>query len=160
MKRTPIVRKAPLRAKGPARETRPDRSEEFASYTPAPRSATMRRADGCARLTVPVPKVKPERDEAYRRLVASLPCDYCGLDGYSQCAHPNTGKGVGTKADDKRSFPLCADRPGQAGCHSRFDQGALMAKAERRAYEEAAMQRTHSKLRDLCVWPDKLEALG
>lgn len=75
------------------------------------------------------------RDERYRRLVASLPCISCGVWGYSQAAHANTGKGMGLKSDDSTCFPLCADRYMVRGCHSLFDQGALFDKATRRRLE-------------------------
>ena len=74
-------------------------------------------------------KVPVYRSEAYRRRVASLSCVNCGMDGHSQCAHANGhafGKGMGTKADDRFTFPLCADGPGYAGCHSLFDQHKLI----------------------------------
>lgn len=75
------------------------------------------------------------RSEAYRRAVAAMPCVNCGLEGRSQAAHANGleyGKGAGLKADDSAIFPLCADGPGYRGCHSRYDQGAMFTKAERR----------------------------
>lgn len=89
-----------------------------------------------------VPKTVTVRDKSYRRLVAALPCIRCGIAGFSQAAHPNTGKGAGTKADDSDCFPLCADRPGVRGCHSAFDQGAMFSKAERRAVEQEWGERT------------------
>lgn len=84
----------------------------------------------------PRPKIKPVRDEAYRRLVAALPCINCGVEGYSQAAHPNYGKGGSTKTSDTDCFPLCADRPGVRGCHSAFDAGAMLSKTTRREIEK------------------------
>lgn len=46
----------------------------------APRTATM--AGSCT--GVQVLKEPPLRSERYRRAVASLPCAYCGIEGYSQ----------------------------------------------------------------------------
>jgi len=86
-------------------------------------------------MTLGIPKTKPTRDEAYRRLVAALPCAHCGVQGHSQAAHPNSGKGMGIKTDDRLCFPLCADRPGVRGCHSLFDQGALFSKKQRQTKE-------------------------
>lgn len=77
------------------------------------------------------PKIKPVRSEAYRRWIASLPCFCCGIQGYSQCAHANGG-GMGTKASDLETFPLCATRPGDMGCHMRFDLCIDMSKHQRR----------------------------
>lgn len=94
------------------------------------------------------PKHKPARSEAYRRYVAQFPCDHCGVEGYSQAAHPNTGKGMGMKADDFSCFPLCAPRFGVPGCHALFDQSALMTKDERRQYENDAIARMRARARE------------
>ena len=45
-------------------------------------------------LANPITKAHPVRNEAYRRAVASLPCVICGVSGYSQAAHGNSGKGA------------------------------------------------------------------
>jgi hypothetical protein len=74
---------------------------------------------------------KPVRSEAYRRYVASHPCFACGIEGWSQCAHAN-GSGMGTKASDLETFPLCCTRPGHMGCHMQFDLCIDMTKAQRR----------------------------
>jgi len=97
-------------------------------------------------MTLGHPKTRPVRDEAYRRAVAALPCARCGIHGYSQAAHPNTGKGMGTKTDDRLCFPLCADRPGERGCHSLFDQGAIFDKASRRIMEQQWIERTRARI--------------
>lgn len=70
----------------------------------------------------PVPKDEPVRSEGYRRWIASLPCFGCGIEGFSQCAHPNQGRGLGQKATDADCFPLCCTRPGHMGCHVMHDQ--------------------------------------
>ena len=81
------------------------------------------------------PKTIVTRSESYRRLVAALPCIHCGIEGFSQAAHPNTGKAKGMKADDLLCFPLCADRPTTPGCHSQFDQHKLFPRSERAGIE-------------------------
>lgn len=81
------------------------------------------------------PKAKAVRSEKYRRLVALMPCFSCGIEGYSQAAHPNNGKGAGMKTSDLDCFPLCSDRPGVRGCHSLHDQGGLISKLNRRNLE-------------------------
>ena len=86
------------------------------------RAATMAKREAVAS----IPKAEPVRSEAYRRLVAAMPCAACGLEGRSQCAHVNSNKGKGVKASDTDSMPLCADQPGRVGCHSCFDQYALI----------------------------------
>lgn len=65
------------------------------------------------------------RNESLRRLVASLSCACCGREGASQAAHSNEymhGHGRAIKSTDAAIFPLCADRPGATGCHTKFDQ--------------------------------------
>lgn len=88
------------------------------------------------------PKQKTKRNEAYRRYVTTFPCAMCGIEGYSQAAHPNTskyGKGMGLKADDMQCIPLCGPRPGVPGCHHELDQGRNMTKEERRDFENLAI---------------------
>jgi hypothetical protein len=67
------------------------------------------------------PKPQRIKSESYRRYVASFPCFACGVEGFSQAAHPN-GAGGATKASDLEVFPLCCTRPGVVGCHAEFDQ--------------------------------------
>lgn len=105
---------------------------------------------------VAYPKDAPVRSEAYRRLVAQLPCRICGRADRSQAAHPNTGKGLATKTDDRLCFPLCADAPGERGCHSLFDQGALFQKDQRRELERAWGADTRRRIELLGQWPQGL----
>lgn len=108
----------------------------------APRAASMGLATTAA---APIHKAAPVRSEAYRRVVSTLPCAICGVHGYSQAAHANTGKGMGMKACDLTCFPACGPRPGFQGCHAALDQGALFLKAVRRELEpvwEADTQRS------------------
>ena len=108
-----------------------------------------------------VHKAAPVRSEAYRRAVAGLRCIHCGVLGYSQCAHANTGKGASIKACDLQSFPLCTVHPGPdgtlvQGCHERFDQGALFSKLVRRELEPAWIADTQRKIYSMGLWPQKL----
>lgn len=105
---------------------------------------------------VPVPKAAPVRSETYRRLVASLPCLLCGVEGFSQHAHGNAGKGMALKTCDLFAFPLCADRPGQRGCHSQLDQGALFPREVRRVVEQEWARRTVQFLVSAGRWPASL----
>lgn len=105
---------------------------------------------------VPVPKAAPVRSETYRRLVASLPCMLCGIEGFSQHAHGNAGKGMALKTCDLFSFPLCADRPGQRGCHSQLDQGALFPRDVRREVEQEWSRRTALFILAAGKWPTGL----
>lgn len=159
MKRTPLQRKTPMKRGGWTRN--PARQEEIEEQpAPAPRPKTI--AAPRARMAVfsdvvtSIPKEVPVRSEAYRRLVAQLPCVICGVGGYSQAAHPNTGKGAGIKTDDRLCFPACCDRPGVAGCHGRFDQHALFTKEERRVLEPAWAKATQDKIIAAGGWPPGL----
>lgn len=87
------------------------------------------------------PKSTPYRSESYRRWVASFPCFACGIEGYSQAAHPNFGKSMGAKTDDRLCFPLCAVRPGHIGCHQQHDLCLDMTRDERRETEATYTQR-------------------
>ena len=107
----------------------------------------------------PQPKAEFVRCEAYRRLVAAMPCKACGIQGYSQAAHPNTGKGAGIKTDDRECFALCCDRPGVQGCHPKFDQGALYPKLVRQALEPAWSADTRRYLIARDLWPKNLPRL-
>ncbi len=87
----------------------------------------------------PQPKHEYVRDKAYRRFVGSLACFVCGRPGRSQAAHSNShadGKGGAIKASDTALFPLCADEPGEIGCHTRHDQAKDgLTRDQRRARE-------------------------
>ena len=81
------------------------------------------------------PKTPAYRSESYRRYVASFECFGCGIEGYSQAAHPNQGKGLGMKTDDRMCFPLCCVRPDHMGCHQMHDLCVDMDRATRRELE-------------------------
>ncbi|MCU7372837.1 HNH endonuclease [Paucibacter sp. O1-1] len=104
-----------------------------------------------------VPKEVRVRSETYRRLVASLPCVNCGIEGFTQHAHGNLGKGMALKTCDLFAFPLCAARPGEQGCHAKLDHGALFAKARRRDAEMEWARRTVQFLLGADLWPRHLQ---
>ena len=141
------------------REARdPDRLRSVPTVTPGAFRAPQPVATTPAE---PVNKDAPVRSEAYRRAVASLPCAICGVPGYSQCAHSNSGKGAGIKASDLDSFPLCTVHPvadGRLvqGCHERFDQGALFSKLVRRELEPVWIADTQRKIYSMGLWPENL----
>ena len=114
---------------------------------PGPRSAPVRVSDGLARAIVQVPKSNPVRSESYRRWIATLACMACGIDGYSQAAHPNQGRGLGQKASDLDVFALCCARPGHMGCHVMHDTLIDMTLEQRRAAELVYIERTHAMAR-------------
>lgn len=113
-----------------------------------PPAPALTRGSYASATLVAAPKAPaPVRDSAYRRLVASLPCFECCIVGFSQCAHPNTGKAKGKKQSDDLCFPLCCDRPGVKGCHSKFDQYELVPRGAMFEYETRALAWTLAALK-------------
>ena len=151
------MKRSPLKVQRPPGSRAPRAPKQIgAEYTIRPRTAAVAVA-GPARATVAVPKTVPVQHEGYRRLVAGLRCMACHRLG-CQAAHANTGKGTGTKTDDRLTFPLCADGPGRTGCHRLFDQGAMFTRAERRDVEPQWCQATRQEIRDAGLWPANLPA--
>ena len=163
-----LMRRTPFRrtAVSASAETEQEREQRLmdkarrAMNSVVPRAANMGLSITAA---APIPKAAPVRSEAYRRAVASLPCINCGVPGYSQCAHSNSGKGAGIKASDLDSFPLCTVHPGAdgrlvQGCHENFDQGALFTKAVRRELEPAWAADTQRRIQAMGMWPESLPA--
>lgn len=151
-----MKRSAPMKRCTPLRRTGFKRPSRERAPQPLYRLARPCSAAVISTTAVPVPKTEPVRSEEYRRLVASLPCIFCGIEGFSQHAHGNVGKGMAMKTDDRFGFPLCADRPGVRGCHSQLDQGALFAKGPRREIEHEWARRTALFLIVAGRWPAKL----
>lgn len=107
---------------------------------------------------VAMPKEAAQESEPYRRLVAAMPCVHCGIQGYSQHAHLNLGKGLALKTDDRTGFPLCCTRPDEEGCHVRFDQYRLFpggADAHHEAGKAWGAQ-TRAQIRESGQWPKRL----
>ena len=121
-----------------------------ANYAPATGHATALKKDA------------PARSEAYRRIVAAMPCIHCGIAGYSQHAHANAGKGKGIKTDHRMGFPLCAARPGVEGCHAAFDQYRLLpgGRDEHAEAGERWAERTRAAVLEAGVWPNRLPRWG
>ena len=71
------------------------------------------------------------RSERFRRLVTTLPCQQCGIEG-TQAAHRNEGKSMALKTSDALCVSLCVT------CHAYLDQGKDMDKTERRAFWDDA----------------------
>jgi hypothetical protein len=108
------------------------------------------------------PKQRPIRSEPYRRYVASFACFGCGISGFSQCAHDNTGKGMAQKVCDSRTFPLCGPRYGLIGCHQQFDLCIEMTRDERRELGDRYTRRMQAQAEadgwDLATLKRKVEA--
>ena len=136
MKRTGFKRKQPVSiyktaALGPSmtliEKREAEREKRLADIAKSAIANALERTANVALVSLSAPtaqveKENPLRSEAYRRAVASLPCIHCGIDGYSQHAHENAGKGKSMKADDRCAMPLCCTRPGIEGCHAAFDR--------------------------------------
>lgn len=89
-------------------------------------------------------KTEYVRSEAYRRYVASHACFACGVEGWSQAAHPNQskyGKGRSIKAGDQYCFPLCGPHHGMLGCHQMHDLCMDSSRSERDALEDRYIAR-------------------
>ena len=130
----------------------PDRLRSMPTVTPGAFRAPEPVAIAPA---APITKEPPLRSEKYRRAVASLPCAHCGIEGYSQHAHENDGKGARLKVDDRRAMPLCCSRPGIEGCHVAFDQYRLVP-GGRDAHADlgrALAEQTRNRLNALGLWP-------
>lgn len=137
------------------------------AYTPAPAAPLrpLERPVNTARISAndPAPAVEKEnplRSEEYRRLVAGMTCAFCGKAGRSQHAHENDGKAKSLKVDDRRAMPLCADEPGQIGCHTRFDRYELIG-GGRAAHVALGKQMSARTRRAICLagaWPKTLPA--
>ncbi|WP_258007450.1 hypothetical protein [Alicycliphilus denitrificans] len=156
-KRTGLTYRMPERSAAPDREQRlaERAARAMAMACPSPVNVTMARGPAPA---APIEKENPLRSEPYRRLVAALPCEWCGIVGYSQHAHENEGKGKALKVDDRRAMPLCAARPGAEGCHTAFDQYRLVpgGREAHVALGRAMAARTRKQIMEAGRWPVKL----
>lgn len=76
------------------------------------------------------------RSKKWLQAVASLACVKCGVEGQTQAAHRNVGKGMSMKTDDCLTAALCV------GCHSAIDQGKDMTREERRSVLDFAILMT------------------
>ena len=142
------------RGKGFKSKLPPKREAKQSSHVPK-RTSECRMYDGKDRATVQVPKDAPVRHEGYRRLVAAMPCIACNYPAPSQCAHgPSLGRGI--KSCDLGSFPLCATRPGEEGCHVKFDQYRMHGKDVRADVARLWAERTRVAIRDSGKWPRDL----
>jgi len=129
----------------------PRPAKQMDGYTPRPREIVLRR-DPPATMCVPLPKAKPWRCEAYLRIVASYPCAHCGIEGRSQAAHSDEGKGLGIKSDDRGCFALCADQPGRKGCHSIFGATGMLPQYHRRLLETKYAAATRARIKADRLW--------
>jgi hypothetical protein len=105
------------------------------------------------------PKTASTRSEAYRRAVAALPCLRCGIEGHTQAAHGDAGKGLSLKSSDLTCYPLCGPHDGEPGCHYVIGMTGTLSKAERRWFEEQSMKEAQEKLKRNSEHDPKLRGL-
>jgi hypothetical protein len=110
----------------------------------------------CGERAEPIPKENAVRSEAYRRLVAALPCKNCGRVGRSQAAHPPP-EGKSLKHDDRKCFPLCCDELGRKGCHPRYDQYELFPHDVALRWAAHWGEETRVQITKAGLWPLGLE---
>lgn len=103
-----------------------------------------------------IDKENAVRSEAYRRLVASMPCAHCGIQGHSQAAHADQGKGGHIKSDDRTCYPACAPRVGQQGCHALIGMTGSMPREQRRELEQTYARQTRAEIIKQGLWPATL----
>lgn len=96
------------------------------------------------------PKISRLRSEKHRRNVSQLACVCCGREGPSQVAHANFGKGMGLKACDTQTFPMCPD------CHRHHDTSGI-PKEKRRQLEVVYVDRTRAELISRSLWTPEIE---
>lgn len=130
---------------------RPTPRSKQMDYTPKPRTFVLRR-DAQPTLVVPIPKSAPWRCEAYLRAVASLPCAHCRIEGRSQAAHSDQGKGMGIKAPDFTAVPLCADMAGRRGCHTLIGTFGMFTRDQRRTLEKKYAAATRERIKADGLW--------
>jgi hypothetical protein len=100
-----------------------------------------------------IPKFNYFRSKKHLKNVSSLPCQHCGLDGYTQAAHSNQlqhGKGRGIKASDEFTAALCLKH------HYEIDQGSNLTKEERIDLWNKAYEKTVKALKQQGLWPEEL----
>lgn len=96
------------------------------------------------------PKFDYVRSKKLLRAVASIPCQHCGREGYTQAAHSNWsehGKGRSIKASDIYTAALCCT------CHSALDQGSHLSREQRQDLWGNAWRRTVRTLVSNGEWP-------
>lgn len=105
------------------------------------------------------PKVQSVRSEPYRRYISQLPCFMCRIEGHTQVAHGDKGKGLALKSDDLSCYPLCAPRTGEQGCHYYVGMTGKMGQELRRDFEQRGAAWTQEQLISRSWEDHKLRAL-
>lgn len=82
------------------------------------------------------PKDNAHRSRKWLMAVASLPCVVCGVEGQTQAAHRDFGKGLGIKTDDALTASLCVT------CHAELGHGSTYDRDQKRAIMDSAILKT------------------
>lgn len=115
-----------------------------------------------AALFKPMPKDNPIQHEGYMALVRKLPCELCGIHGYSQFCHADIigagGKGKGIRSDCRLGWPGCGPHFDgkfrmQPGCHWRVGTSGHLTKEQRHEFEKDAGARTRALIEQSGMWP-------
>ena len=147
------MKRTGFKPRAPQREARdPDRVRVMPTVVPG----AFRLPEPVATTpAAPIAKDNPVRSQQYLRLVASLPCIACGIQGYSQAAHlPPEAKGM--KQSDLLTFPLCCTRVGIPGCHQDYDQYRLFPRAAAMTVGRAWAADTQRRIHAMGIWPKAL----
>jgi hypothetical protein len=145
-----MLRRTPFKSKNRPRET-----AERVYKTPSVDVERFRIATPVSDQVHAAPKENAVECEAYRRLVAGLPCINCSISNQSQAAHPPPS-GKGRKEDDRMCFPLCCTRPGIPGCHVLFDQYKLMTHEAAVAQARVWAAQVRAVVLGFNAWPKNL----
>jgi hypothetical protein len=86
---------------------------------------------------------KRQRDPAYLARVAELPCSVCGV--YGVHVHHRTGAGMGRKADDYDTIPLCPTH------HQHGNYGIALHAGEKEWERRYGTQEEHVKKTQLAL---------
>ena len=96
------------------------------------------------------PKFTYVRSKKLLQAVASIECQHCGRNGYTQAAHSNQsshGKGRSIKASDVYTAAMCEV------CHAALDSGSHLTKEQRVAMWGDAHVKTVRELVKRGLWP-------
>lgn len=133
-------------------------AKQIEGYTPRPRAVAVAAA-GPAQAVVSVPKQEPIQHAGYMAVVRQMACARCGISGYTQFCHSDSGgKGMGIKTDCRLGWPGCGPHGSLPGCHWIVGTSGQLKQTARRAFERSAGDETRRIVRSMGLWPKTLPA--